>query len=75
MGKLTADERDHGVSDGLEEEVTVQHVDLDQHDSTRCDYVEEDDDVECANDVQNDIPWASQGLSELRHHGCWGFSL
>lgn len=70
-GKLTADERDHGVSDGLEEEVSVQHVDLDQHDHTSSDDVEEGDDVECADDVQNDISWTSQGLSELCHHDCW----
>lgn len=71
MGGLTADERDHGMSDGLEEEVSVQHVELDQHDRTRCDDIEEGDDIERADDVQNDISWTSQGLSKFRHHDRW----
>lgn len=56
------------MGDGLEEEIAVQDMNLDQHDRARCDDVEEGDDVEHADDVENDIPWTSQGLSQLRHH-------
>lgn len=60
------------MSDGLEEEIAIQDVSLDQHDSARGYDVEEGDDVEHTNDVENDIPWASQGLSKLRHHDYCG---
>jgi hypothetical protein len=56
------------MGNGLEEEETIQHVDLDQHHSAGGDHIEKDDDIDDTDGVQNHVPWASQGLSELRHH-------
>lgn len=69
---LTADEGHDCMGHGLEEEETVVHVDLDQHDCTSGNNIEEDDDVERADGVEYHIPWTSQGLLELRHHDFFG---
>lgn len=68
---LTADKRNHGVGDSLKEEETIQHVDFDQHHGAGGDHVEKDDDIDDADGIQNHVPWTSQGLSELHHHGSW----
>jgi hypothetical protein len=70
--KLTADEGNDCMGDGLEEEEPVVHVDLDQHDRTGGNDIEEDDDVERADSIEDHIPWTSQRLLEVRHHDSFG---
>lgn len=67
----TADKCNHGMSDSLEKEESVLHVDFDQHHNAGRDHVEKDDNIKGADDVENHIPWTSQGLLEIPHHDCW----
>lgn len=65
---LTADQSHHGMGHSLEEEEAVQHVDLGQQDCTSSYKVHKGDNVENANDVQDHVPWTSQGLTQASHH-------
>jgi hypothetical protein len=52
----------------LKEEKAICRLGLHQHDNTGSNYVEENNDIESANNVQDDIPWTSQRLPEFAHH-------
>lgn len=60
----------------LKKEKAIRCLGLDEHDNTSSNYVEEDNDIESADNVEDDIPWASQRLPKLAHHsGATNISL
>lgn len=60
----------------LKKEKAIRCLGLHEHDNTGRNYVEEDNDIESANDVEDDVPWTSQRLPKFAHHnGATEFSL
>ena len=56
------------MSHSLKEEEAVQHIDLDQHDDARCNKIEKGHDIKNADDVEDHVPWTSQGLAQTGNH-------
>jgi hypothetical protein len=52
----------------LEEKEAVEHVDLCQHNCTRSYEIHKGNNIQKANDVQDHVPWTSQGFAQTRHH-------
>jgi hypothetical protein len=51
----------------IKEEELADDESLDNHDRACCDDSHQADDIEHPNDVEDDITWSSQGLSETAH--------
>lgn len=52
----------------LEKEKAIRCLGLHEHDNTGSNYVEKNDDIDSANNVEDDIPWTSQRLPKFTHH-------
>jgi hypothetical protein len=57
------------MRDGFEEEEVIEKGDLGEHDHTRCNDIEKDDDIERSNHVEDNVSWSCQGAVGPVCHG------